>query len=196
MRERRRDDHQAVSDMRAEFMAQWDGMLSDYSDPTHHVMVLGTTNKQDEMDKAMLRRLPRRFQVPLPAEPQRASILKTILKNEKLAKNFNFQEVARRTVGYSGSELTDLCKAGALVPLRSFLDGGEQGDLRPLTHSDVIASMATVRPANEYQDQEAEFHDAVDNQGLQQIQALSAMMQALAQQQQQSPWQQGDYHGA
>jgi len=57
MRTRRRDDHQAVSDMRAEFMSAWDGILSD---PRQHVMVLGTTNKMDEIDPAMLRRAPRR----------------------------------------------------------------------------------------------------------------------------------------
>ena len=47
----------AVSDMRAEFMGQWDGMLSD---PLCHVMVMGTTNKESEIDPAMMRRLPRR----------------------------------------------------------------------------------------------------------------------------------------
>jgi len=171
MRTRRRDDHQAVSDMRAEFMSAWDGILSD---PRQHVMVLGTTNKMDEIDPAMLRRAPRRFEVPLPDERHRLKILKTILCNEMKVKGFDYDSIASVTKGYSGSDLKELCKAGALAPLRSFIDSGDQqSSLRPLHHEDILNAMGSVQPA---QQAEAPATVDVNEQMLQQMGAM-AMMQ-------------------
>jgi len=173
MRTRRKDDHQAVSDMRAEFMAAWDGILTD---PEMHVMVLGTTNKKDEIDPAMLRRVPRRFEVPLPSKQHRMQILRTILKNEKLVEGFDFDSVASITSGYSGSDLKELCKAGALAPLRSYIDSGETAsDLRPLHHDDVLSALSTVKPADDFQDESLQYQDSIDP-----MQALGGLMQMFA----------------
>jgi len=188
MRNRRRDDHQAVSDMRAEFMAQWDGMETD---PRLHVMVLGTTNKKDEIDPAMLRRMPRRFEVPLPTKDHRAQILETVLRNESLEPNFDFELIAARTTGYSGSELADLCKAGLVHgPMREFIDSKEKGALRGLSTEDVIAGLSSVKPAADFQDEEEEFADANEQPPAVAMMNQIAAMAMLAQQQaqQQAQW--------
>jgi len=186
MRTRRKDDHQAVSDMRAEFMGQWDGMLSD---PLCHVMVMGTTNKESEIDPAMMRRLPRRFAVPLPGEEQRLQILETILRHEaagnRLIPGFDYRQVAVATNGYSGSDLAELCKAGALAPLRCFLANNEQGVPRPLHHDDVLAAIASVKPSDTFQEeqnfQEAEGFEVDPNALANAMAGFGAMMQ-MAQQ--------------
>ena len=71
-----------------------------------------------------------RFEVPLPNENHRIKILKTVLRNEKLVKGFDFKMIAAHTNGYSGSDLKELCKASAMAPLRSFLQEGEKVRMR------------------------------------------------------------------
>lgn len=186
MRNRRRDDHQAVSDMRAEFMAQWDGMETD---PRLHVMVLGTTNKQDEIDPAMLRRMPRRFAVPLPGTAQRAQILNTVLRNENLDPNFNASTIADNTAGYSGSELADLCRAGLVHgPMREFLDSKEKGALRTLTTEDLSRQLSSVKPAHQFAEDEAQPEEFADAQEQPSVVAMMNLLAAMAAPVQQAQW--------
>lgn len=156
-RTRRDDDHQVVSDMRAEFMSSWDGFDSD----GHRVMVLGTTNRLWAIDPAIQRRLPRRFEVPLPNLVHREQILRKILVNEKKSEDLDYLTVAEQTEGYSGSDLKELAKAAANAPVRDFLraeskqamptprsmeEGSSLDKLRPLTHHDLIKAKEQVQP--------------------------------------------------
>lgn len=85
------------------------------------VMVLAATNRPWELDEAILRRLPRAFEVGLPDQQQRASILRVILKEEDVEDTLDFEHLADLCEGYSGSDLTELCKQAAYLPLRDFL---------------------------------------------------------------------------
>jgi SpoVK/Ycf46/Vps4 family AAA+-type ATPase len=85
-------------------------------------MVLAATNRPWELDEAILRRLPRAFEVGMPDRQQRASILKVILKDEDVAENLDIDRLASLCEGYSGSDLTDLCKQAAYLPIRDLLD--------------------------------------------------------------------------
>jgi SpoVK/Ycf46/Vps4 family AAA+-type ATPase len=86
------------------------------------VMVLAATNRPWELDEAILRRLPRAFEVGMPDKQQRASILKVILKDEDCAPCLDIEQLAILTEGYSGSDLTELCKQAAYLPIRDLLD--------------------------------------------------------------------------
>eukprot|EP00850_Spirogloea_muscicola_P003674 SM000015S01174 [mRNA] locus=s15:254979:257948:+ [translate_table: standard] len=146
--QRRQADHEAMNNMKTEFMALWDGFTTD---EMSRVMVLAATNRPWELDEAILRRLPRHFEVGMPDAAQRMSILRVILKastapswllswplrsstfylkhqdsktswDESVDPKLNLHTIAERTEGYSGSDLTDLCKQAAYYPLRDFLD--------------------------------------------------------------------------
>lgn len=58
--------------MKAEFMTLWDGMNS--SERTR-IVILGATNRPNDIDKAILRRMPKRFQISLPDQSQRKKVL-------------------------------------------------------------------------------------------------------------------------
>jgi SpoVK/Ycf46/Vps4 family AAA+-type ATPase len=58
--------------MKAEFMTLWDGMSS--SEKTS-IVILGATNRPNDIDKAILRRMPKRFQLSLPDKYQRRKVL-------------------------------------------------------------------------------------------------------------------------
>ena len=117
LRERASGDHEVTSMMKAEFMTLWDGLTSS----TDRIMVLGATNRPNDIDSAILRRLPKRYAVSLPNSTQREKILKLMLSSTPLDKSFSISELVKRTEGYSGSDLKELCRNAAMRPVREFL---------------------------------------------------------------------------
>lgn len=67
LRSRNAQDHEATAMMKAQFMSLWDGLITD-SDCT--VMIMGATNRPQDLDKAILRRMPATFYIGLPVSLQ------------------------------------------------------------------------------------------------------------------------------
>ena len=67
-------EHEALREMKNEFMAQWDGIRGP-GGPGDKVLVLGATNRPYDLDEAVLRRFPRRVFCPLPNRAARSEIL-------------------------------------------------------------------------------------------------------------------------
>ncbi|KAJ8769732.1 hypothetical protein K2173_005938 [Erythroxylum novogranatense] len=153
--QRRSTDHEALANMKTEFMALWDGFTTDqYA----RVMVLAATNRPSELDEAILRRLPQSFEIGMPDRKERAEILKVILKSERVEENIDLDHIASLTEGYTGSDLIELCKQAAYFPIRDLLDEEKKGKQssvpRPLYQSDleqVLARSTKTRvAASEY----------------------------------------------
>ena len=115
LRMRKSDDHEATSMMKAEFMTLWDGLVSGEA---ASVIVLGATNRPLDLDKAILRRMPKRFAIKLPSFVQRQAVLKTLLKRVNLSPSFDYARLAEKTEGYSCSDLKELCRAACMLPVR------------------------------------------------------------------------------
>ncbi|EOY23659.1 P-loop containing nucleoside triphosphate hydrolases superfamily protein isoform 2 [Theobroma cacao] len=153
--QRRNTDHEAMTNMKTEFMALWDGFTTDQN---ARVMVLAATNRPSELDEAILRRLPQAFEIGIPDRRERAEILKVILKGEKVEESINFDYIASLCEGYTGSDLLELCKKAAYFPIRDLLDdekkGKPSGAPRPLSQTDLEKVLSTSRKtgsaANEY----------------------------------------------
>jgi SpoVK/Ycf46/Vps4 family AAA+-type ATPase len=60
---RKNGEHEANTSMKTEFMTMWDGFQTNEH---ARVMVLAATNRPWDVDEAILRRLPRSFEVGLP----------------------------------------------------------------------------------------------------------------------------------
>jgi len=80
------------------------------------VIVLGATNRRDDLDKALLR--PGRFdvevQVPVPDYTGRKEILDHYLHKIKLADDVDVEMLARGTTGFTGADLENLVNQAAV----------------------------------------------------------------------------------
>ena len=65
------------------------------------MLVVGTTNRPDRLDEAVLRRMPRRLLIDLPQEHERQQILRTLLVGEELSPCVDTAAIAAASVGYS-----------------------------------------------------------------------------------------------
>ncbi|XP_061528998.1 outer mitochondrial transmembrane helix translocase isoform X3 [Phycodurus eques] len=118
LRNRSSLDHEATAMMKAQFMSLWDGLET--SSATQ-VMVMGATNRPQDVDPAILRRMPTTFHVGLPDTKQRHDILRLILADENLSSTINLKEIAEKTEGYSGSDLRELCRDAAMYRVRDYV---------------------------------------------------------------------------
>lgn len=147
LRERSSSDHELTSMLKAEFMTLWDGLTSD-----GRIVVLGATNRPNDIDSAILRRMPKRFAVSLPLAPERRKILDLVLKGAILEPDFDYDYVVEQTAGMSGSDIKEVCRNAAMVPLRdyirkNFVDGkmvDEKAEIkvRPMQTSDFFSASA------------------------------------------------------
>lgn len=118
LRARNSSDHEATAMMKTQFMMLWDGLNTE-SDST--VIVMGATNRPQDLDKAILRRMPAQFHIGLPSEDQRLKILQLILRQEKLSRDVEFAQLARMTNGYSGSDLREMCRNASVYRIRKVM---------------------------------------------------------------------------
>ncbi|CAM9154161.1 unnamed protein product [Lampetra fluviatilis] len=142
LRSRSSSDHEATAMMKAQFMSLWDGLQTDRD--SSEVMVMGASNRPQDIDAAILRRMPTRFHITLPNEKQRLDILRLILINEEIHSDFDERELARLTVGFSGSDLRELCRHAAVGRVREALreDSGDGPEaLRPIARRDFVFAL-------------------------------------------------------
>ena len=187
--------------IKAEFLTLWDGIATSGNS---RLMVLGATNKPHMIDPAILRRMPRAFQVPLPNEEGRLAILKLLFEGENVDSTlFDFlPHMARVTNGYSGSDLKEVCKAAAMVSIQErtsiFAKRRVMGEdvpgsvekleisskkerLRPITRNDLILALEKVghtgAAANAY-GKKARQEAQSDDQN--ELKTLTALLRSLS----------------
>ncbi len=85
-----------------------------------HVIIIAATNRPDILDMALLRpgRFDRKITVPPPDLKGREDILKVHIKNKKVETGVDVQVLARRTPGFVGADLENLCNEAALLAAR------------------------------------------------------------------------------
>ncbi|KAJ1679245.1 mitochondrial dynamin GTPase Msp1, partial [Spiromyces aspiralis] len=70
---------------------------------------------------AILRRMPKRFYIRPPNPEQRRKILQIMLKDAVLEDGFDFDALVRITDGMASSDLKELCRDAAMIPIREYL---------------------------------------------------------------------------
>lgn len=98
--QRSSDENEATRRMKTEFLVQLDGAHTDLG---ARVVIVGATNRPEELDEAVRRRFVKRLYIPLPDEESRKQLLNTLLQKvaHKLSDS-DIAEVVIQTKGYSG----------------------------------------------------------------------------------------------
>lgn len=112
-----RSDNESESSRRikTEFLVQMDGV----GNGTDGVLILGATNIPWGLDDALLRRMERRVYIPLPDIEGRAHMFRLHLGDtpNDLSED-DVRELARRSEGYSGSDIKVLAADAVMEPVR------------------------------------------------------------------------------
>jgi len=134
---------------RNQFLKEMDSVV-DKSRPLH-VYIVGATNKPWALDEPFIRRFQKRVFVPLPNSQARLEMFKILSKNLKLASDVDFEELARLTDGYSGSDIRDIFQSGQLKVVREFFELGDPADrqssARQITMQDFRTILSERRPS-------------------------------------------------
>ncbi|PPJ58763.1 hypothetical protein CBER1_10910 [Cercospora berteroae] len=128
--QRRSGEHEASGMVKAEFMTHWDGLASSTTEGgSQRICILGATNRIQDIDEAILRRMPKKFPVSLPNAAQRRQIFELTLRDTKIdrrkfqngASAFDLDVLVRVSAGMSGSDIKEACRDAAMVPIREYI---------------------------------------------------------------------------
>jgi katanin p60 ATPase-containing subunit A1 len=93
--------------------------------PSKNIMVLAATNRPWDLDEAMIRRLEKRIYIPLPEETGRKRLFEINSKNIKLDSKIVWDVLIKKSKGYSGADISNVCWEASLMPMRRLLDEGK-----------------------------------------------------------------------
>lgn len=146
-------EHESSRRVKTEFLVQLDGAGTQSTD---FVLIIGATNRPQELDEAARRRFTRRIYVPLPNEESRRDLLMRLLSEaHHNLTDEHINTIVAATAGYSGADVSQVCKAAAMGPLREkMLQAKRQGrevgtvskaEFRPISVDDLRAALRTIK---------------------------------------------------
>ncbi|KAI8930133.1 P-loop containing nucleoside triphosphate hydrolase protein [Entophlyctis helioformis] len=137
-------EHESSRRVKSEILMQMDGISSvagrtspDNTDPI--VMVLAATNFPWHIDEALRRRLEKRIYIPLPDAESRRELLKLNLKEIKVADDIDLEELAAKIEGYSGADITNICRDASMMSMRKRIRGLTPEQIRAIPKDELEA---------------------------------------------------------
>ena len=85
------------------------------------VMVLGATNMPWDLDDALRRRFEKRIYIPLPNKVGREQMFHINFKGINLSNDVNIDTLVEKTEGYSGHDISSVCREASLMNMRKKL---------------------------------------------------------------------------
>ncbi|KAH8321725.1 hypothetical protein KR074_000266, partial [Drosophila pseudoananassae] len=111
------NENESTLRLKNEFLIHLDGAAS--CEETR-ILVIGATNRPQELDEAVRRRFVRRLYVPLPTKEARLKIIEKLIRQVKHSLNLSDIELLAELMdGYSGADVDSLCRYASMAPLRS-----------------------------------------------------------------------------
>ncbi|KAG5339997.1 FIGL1 protein, partial [Acromyrmex charruanus] len=147
--QRSKTEHESSRRLKTEFLVQLDGAATSEED---RILIVGATNRPQELDEAARRRLVKRLYVPLPELEARKQIINNLLMSVNHDLNEEaIMKIAEKSAGYSGADMTNLCKEASMEPIRSIpfnqLEDIKMEEVRHIINSDFEQALINVRPS-------------------------------------------------
>jgi vacuolar protein-sorting-associated protein 4 len=121
------------------------------------VTVMGATNMPWEIDSALLRRFEKKIYIGLPDFLSREKIFELGVKGVDKEDDVNFKTLAEMTEGYSGSDISTVCREVVMLPIRELdkngkLVIGDKIEVRKINMDDFKTTLKSVRPVSSKED--------------------------------------------
>ena len=139
-----------------QILAEMDGF-----EPTEPIIVLAATNRPDVLDPALLRpgRFDRKITLDLPQKKARLQILQVHTRKKPVAQNVDLEQLAGRTIGFSGADLENLVNEAALHAANTDKEQIEQVDFE-YAHDKIILGSERQDLLNDRDKQRIAYHEA------------------------------------
>ena len=165
-------ENEASKKVLAEMLVQMDGISElnsgEKDNPTKNdngetkpkfVMVLGATNMPWDLDDALRRRFEKRIYIPLPNKQGREQMFHINFKGIKLSSDVNIDTLVQKTEGYSGHDISNVCREASMMNMRRKLMS-ENGTMKllkmenkehilnyleaPVSQSDILLAIKNI----------------------------------------------------
>ncbi|MGQ4910802.1 MAG: AAA family ATPase [Candidatus Thorarchaeota archaeon] len=128
------------------------------SDMNNRITLIGATNLPWELDFALRSRFEKKIHVPLPSREGRAVIFEIHMEDIEVSPTVDYEELADLTEGYSGRDISVVCREAAMEPIRELQRMGRMDDereildVRPVSREDLLKAIENIRPATPPED--------------------------------------------
>ena len=162
-------EHEASRRVKSEILTQMDGLCSESDDATKMVMVLAATNFPWDLDEALLRRLEKRIYIALPTRKYkvianifsskccccfffvffsklvegRKKLLEVNLRGVAISPDVQMDKVAKKLEGYSGADITNVCRDASMMPMRRRMAELSSEELRSAPAEELLEPLKT-----------------------------------------------------
>ncbi|MHA1479845.1 MAG: AAA family ATPase [Candidatus Thorarchaeota archaeon] len=144
------DDVGGERRLKTQLLTELQGLASKEGE---RVTVVGATNLPWELDFALRSRFEKRIHVPLPEKVARKAIFEIHMEDVEISDDVDYSELADLSEGYSGREISVVCREAAMEPIRDLQKTGrmedeeEIFDIRPVSREDFLLAIENIRPA-------------------------------------------------
>ena len=126
------------------------------------IIVIAATNRDDVLDPALLRagRFDRKITVSLPDKKGREEIFKVHSRNKKLDDSVNFENIAKRTVGFSGADIENIMNEAAILAVRANRESITVADIDEAIDRRVAGPAKSSRSLTEKEKRMIAYHES------------------------------------
>lgn len=140
------NENEATRRIKTEFLVQLDGV----GGLQERLLLVGATNRPQELDEAARRRLTKRLYIPLPDDAARRAFVRHLMRGQKTTlTELDYDAITRLSQGYSGSDLNNVCSEAAMGPIREIPDimNADMNAVRGISLVDFERALKSNRPS-------------------------------------------------
>jgi vacuolar protein-sorting-associated protein 4 len=149
------DDVGGERRLKTQLLTELQGLASKEDE---RITLIGATNLPWELDFALRSRFEKKIHVPLPGREARAKIFEVHMEDVEVSPTIEYDELADLTEGYSGRDISVVCREAAMEPIRDLQRTGRMDDeqeildIRPVSRDDFLHAIENIRPATPPED--------------------------------------------
>lgn len=126
------------------------------------IIVIAATNRDDVLDPALLRagRFDRQITVNLPDRKGRAAIFAVHSRNKKIDPTVDFDNISKRTVGFSGADIANIMNEAAILAVRNNREMVVLKDVDEAIDRRIAGPAKSSKGMSEHEREVVAYHEA------------------------------------